>query len=41
LWPIQFSGLRFNLCRIFFSSLALCNTSFFTQSVQMKSSILL
>ena len=42
LWPIQLAYLLFTACRIFLSSLILCNTSpFLTLSVQLIFSILL
>jgi len=41
MWPIQLAFLRCILCKVFLSSLTLCNTSFFTGSLQMSFSILL
>ena len=40
-WPIQSAFLLFNVCTIYFSSFAVYNTSFFTRSGQLISSILL
>ena len=40
-WPIQSAFLLVTVYEIFLSSLTLCNTSFFTRSVQMIFSILL
>jgi hypothetical protein len=39
--PIQLAFLLYIVCRIFLSSLTVCNTSFLTQSVQLIFSILL
>jgi hypothetical protein len=42
MWLIELSFLYFNVCRIFFSSLSLSNTSsFFTLSVRLIFSVLL
>jgi hypothetical protein len=38
MWPIQLAFLRFTVCRIFFSSLTICNaSSFLTRLVQLIS----
>jgi hypothetical protein len=41
MWPIYLAFLPFSVCRIFLSSLTLCNTSFLIRSVQLTFSILL
>jgi len=38
--PIQLAFLRVTLCRMFLFSLTLCNTAFFTRSVQLISILL-
>ena len=40
-WSIRLAFLCFSVCRMFLSSSTLCNTSFFTRSVQLIFSILL
>jgi hypothetical protein len=42
IWPIQLASLLFTVCRVFLSSMTLCNTSsFLTRSVQLIFHILL
>jgi len=35
MWPVQLAFIRFTICSIYPSSLTLCNTVFFTMSVQL------
>jgi len=41
MWPIHLAFFLVIVCRLFLSSLTLCNTSFFTRSIQLIFSVLL